>query len=465
MDPPAVKDTAPAHATLVLVFVAAVAIRWTYDLGLYLTMGLDGLITVDSIDYLERTRIFAGRLAGGSTHDLSWLGPSVYMMPLFSWVLIACQLAFGPFAALGYVLFQGVLDAATCLVIYFIARSIAPPIAVWAAIAACLNPTQIVLSGLVLSDTPFVLLVAVSLLGTVRWLTAPDWPSAVLIGAGLGAASLIRALVLPWLAAILLMLLVIAAWQRRLSIRSILQLAMAGVLFALMVGPLLARNVTQYQSWQMTPQSGLHLNWWVVPLVTEARDGTPFLQSLEVMQKRTRDRFGPETGNPFESSRQEAAVAIDELKVLGPLAILKAWTYGTILNIGAPAATLVPLVSKLPRTGFYDTHAQSMTDKIADFIFRSDNKLYAMIVLASGIGLAATRLVQAIGLVVLLRESGRLASVLVLGCWCLFVLAVNGPVASPKYRLPMEPVLMVLAGAGLHALRLRRGTSLAGSTD
>jgi hypothetical protein len=40
-----------------------------------------------------------------------------------------------------------------------------------------------------------------------------------------------------------------------------------------------------------------------------------------------------------------------------------------------------------------------------------------------------------------------------MGCWCAFVLAVNGPVASPKYRLPMEPVLMVLAGAGLYAIR------------
>ena len=39
--------------------------------------------------------------------------------------------------------------------------------------------------------------------------------------------------------------------------------------------------------------------------------------------------------------------------------------------------------------------------------------------------------------------------------WFLYILAINGPVASPKYRLPIEPVLMVLTGAGLSFARRR----------
>ena len=31
-----------------------------------------------------------------------------------------------------------------------------------------------------------------------------------------------------------------------------------------------------------------------------------------------------------------------------------------------------------------------------------------------------------------------------------FVL-INGPVASPKYRLPIEPILIIWLGCGLHA--------------
>jgi hypothetical protein len=40
--------------------------------------------------------------------------------------------------------------------------------------------------------------------------------------------------------------------------------------------------------------------------------------------------------------------------------------------------------------------------------------------------------------------------------WCGYILLVNGPVASPKYRLPLEPLFNVAAGAGLIALRDRR---------
>ena len=37
--------------------------------------------------------------------------------------------------------------------------------------------------------------------------------------------------------------------------------------------------------------------------------------------------------------------------------------------------------------------------------------------------------------------------------WIGFILAANGPVASPKYRLPMEPALNLFTGAGFVALR------------
>ena len=64
----------------------------------------------------------------------------------------------------------------------------------------------------------------------------------------------------------------------------------------------------------------------------------------------------------------------------------------------------------------------------------------------------AVRLIQIIGVVVLLRQGGQLAVLCLFGLWIAYVLAVDGPVASPKYRLPIEAVLMVLAGAGLSVL-------------
>ena len=48
-------------------------------------------------------------------------------------------------------------------------------------------------------------------------------------------------------------------------------------------------------------------------------------------------------------------------------------------------------------------------------------------------------------------ERPAFAPVILLCLWIGFILAINGPVASPKYRLPIEPALMIFAGAGYDA--------------
>jgi hypothetical protein len=141
--------------------------------------------------------------------------------------------------------------------------------------------------------------------------------------------------------------------------------------------------------------------------------------------------------------------------MLGAAAIIKAWLYGAVLNLGSPAILLAPVVSLLPRTGFYGTHGRTMFEKIANFLFHSDNARYAWIVIGGILGLVIVRMLQAAGLFEVLRLSRNYAGILLLAGWCLYILVINGPVASPKYRLPMEPTLVVLWGAGYVMLRDR----------
>jgi hypothetical protein len=64
---------------------------------------------------------------------------------------------------------------------------------------------------------------------------------------------------------------------------------------------------------------------------------------------------------------------------------------------------------------------------------------------------------EAIGFVMLAR-SKPWAAVLAGGVLAYFLL-LNGPVAAPKYRLPMEPVLIVLAAIPLGWLTERRSAT------
>ena len=437
---------------LMKIFTAALAIRWVYALLLFATMGDAGLQTVDSETYIGDAHRLAEALETGTLHGANWLGFGIFTMPLFAWFIGLHALLFGKWAALAYVLTQGALDAGTCLLTYGIAQTLNPRISVPAAIAAAFNPTQIVLSGLILTDTPFVFCVALFLFAAARWLKAPVWRWAIIAGIAIAAAAMIRALIVPWAAFLLVFLFMVALIRGHSTRNVVAQLAVTATLVALSIAPVLWRNVSQYGAWGLTSQSGIHLAYWIVPLVQEARDGTPWPVGHERMRKEMDERFPTESDNPFEQSRRYETLAREKLAELGPIAIAKAWLYGAAINLASPAVTLSPVVSGLPRTGFYATPGTSFPNKVFNFLFRSDNAIYAWILILGIAGLAVVRLIQLIGLSALAGEVTNWAILLLFFFWACFVLAASGPVASPKYRLPIEPVLMVLAGAGIHRL-------------
>jgi 4-amino-4-deoxy-L-arabinose transferase-like glycosyltransferase len=438
------------------IFVAALLLRWSYALLMFTLMGDAGLESVDSLTYLPDGHDFAAQIASGSLSGFQWLGPLKYTMPLAQWLFGVSALVFGAAAPLGYVLLQGVFDAGTCLLVYGIAQTLNKNYAAPAGFAAALNPTQIVLSGLALTDTPFVFFCALFLFAAVQWLYFPTWRWAVLLGLALGAAALIRVLPEPFAAVLLIFLPAGQFCRGVLSRRLIAQLAAAVVIFVLCVAPLLARNVNQFKSWSLSPEAGIYFALWVTPWVMQAADGTSWWQNHDEMQHRVDERYPTPAADLFEQSHRYQTVARDELVSLGIGPIAKTWLTGVAINLGSPGIILSPLISKLPRTGFYGTAGASSLDRVKNFLFHSDNATYAWIMLAGIAGVVVVRIVQAIGVFALFADSGQISVLLLFGLWIGYVLAVDGPMATPKYRLPIEPPLMVLTGAGLGALCQRR---------
>jgi len=240
------------------VFLLALAIRWAYAFALYAFMGQASLLGNDSHGYLVNGERLAAALSAGSAQGWELLGADPTMMPLFTWLVAINVLIAGALAPLCYVLMQGVVDAFCCLLIYGMAETFALRIALPAAIAAAVNPTQIVLSGYLYTDTPFLFFVALFLLASLRWLRAPSWSWALLIGLGLGGATLCRVLVASWAPVLLSFLALAAILRNGIRMPLVAQLAAAATLFLIILAPLVMRNVTQYGAWALTSQSGAH---------------------------------------------------------------------------------------------------------------------------------------------------------------------------------------------------------------
>ena len=254
------------------IFLTALAVRWAYDLILFVAMDEAGLTGPDSRFFLTLGHRMVDGAQAGTLHGWAWLGVEPHIMPLVTWAFAVSVLLFGKFAALGFVLLQGVIDACTCLLICGMAKEFNPRFAVPAGIAAALNPTQIVLAGIVYTDTPFLFLCAVSLLASMHWLRAPSWRSSWLIGISIGTAAMIRVLIVPWAVFLGFFLLAVQLLFRRFQIRHLGQVALIGVITGAIVSPVLTRNVTQFGAWALTPQAGAYVAYWLVPLVQESKD-------------------------------------------------------------------------------------------------------------------------------------------------------------------------------------------------
>jgi 4-amino-4-deoxy-L-arabinose transferase-like glycosyltransferase len=449
------------RATVLRVFFAALVVRWTYALLLYTYMGDDGLKGSDSIFYVGYAQFFADAIRAGSIHGWQWLGDAPFTMPLYQWLTTLPFLFFGNAGAITYILLQGAFDSGTCVLVYGIARSFDQRLAIPSAIVAILNPTQIVMSGLVYTDTPFTFFVALLFFYSICWVRAPTWRNAILLGCALGCAALIRILIALWGFCAMGLLVAFALWRRK-SFRQFSNLAIAAAILCLTLGTIAVRNLNEYGAFALTSQGGDYLARWIVPLAKEVQDRTPYATSVEDIIGRTTRRFGPPSSNPFEQSRRYQQVALEALRDEIRLTSLAAsWASGIFINLSSPALLLSPPVSQLPRTGFYGTPGDSFVEKVFNYAFRSGNATYSWLLILGSLGLVIVRSVQLLGAWALARQRRFWPKIMFGSSWIVFLLLLNGPIASPKYRLPLEPLLNIMTGAGILSIQDSRKHKLA----
>ncbi len=191
--------------------------------------------------------------------------------------------------------------------------------------------------------------------------------------------------------------------------------------------------------------------------MTQRADGTPFQVTLDRMEGRYQQALSarglPADANPFVRSAIKAEIAREEMARLPPAAYAKAWLEGMVVNLGAPALLADPRVRALPKPSFYNTPGASLWEKARAYVL-DDPGRYQLLLVAGLLAMLPFLVLEAVGLVMLARTQPW-AAVFAGGVLAYFLL-LNGPVATAKYRVPMEPVLIVLAAIPLARLTQKR---------
>jgi len=384
--------------------------------------------------------------------------PGRERMPLYFAFLAAVRLAFGD-APLAAIAIQGALDAGTCVLVLKLGAMLGPRVGLLAGAFAAAWPNLIVHSAALLTETIFLFLFAAMTLAVARHVASGRTKHAAAAGFLCGAALLARSVAqfLPFAMAAAAP--VVAAVAGRPVGRSLLAAAavMAGA--AILAGPWLAANWRDHGALAWTTQEGTHVSAWVLPLVRQAVDGTPHAEGARLYRDRYLDDLraadtDPAAMDPFALSRHLRARGMEDLAAMPISALAGAWLKGAAINLAAPALALDPRVRAAREGSVYNDDAPGLFARAQRYLATTAPAARPWIV--AGLAFSALSLVlQAWGFVALLRERPWLAAAA--AALLLYVLLVTGPIYSPKYRIPAEPVLIVLTALGAErALSLLR---------
>ncbi len=439
-----------SRRSILIVFFAALALRLVY-LGLVYD-GPDSLRMPDSEMYEK----YAGSLLatggiGTETPDGEFV-PFTERMPGYIVYLALFRALFGD-NPLWPILGQAVLDSLTCVLIAWLAAGFDRRLALPAGLIAAANLNMIAHAGMVLNDSLFLLPFTAALLATLSYLRTPSLAAAATAGGSIAFAMLIRPVVL-YFPPILFATFAIAAWRRRLGFgRTATHLLACALAIAVLISPQLLRNAKKFDHYALASQGGTHALMWVVPLAREYVWGVPFDRSQEEMGARlqaylARQGLSGLPLDPFEMSDLQMSVAAEALREMGVLNLAKAWGAGAAINLFTPSIIAVPKIRAMDRPRFYDTQGETVVEKIWLFLSDTRNPPFTALV------------VLAILLTVILRGAefaamARIGRTLAIGPALFllvvagYILAVTGPVAGVKYRLPIEPTLTVFLATAL----------------
>jgi len=376
-------------------------------------------------------------------------------MPLYPVLLAALYKIFGDLPR-AVALLQALIDAGTCTLIAALGALVSPLVGLVAGILAAVSLTLIVFSTQILTDTVFLFFLTAMLLAGARFLRRPTIGLALVTGIAGGLALATRPAVAALLVVAVPVVFAVCVVNRRGLGTSLAAAALFAIAAAAPVAPLLLRNAIAYRSFSLTTQTGAHLAYWIVPLVKERADATPYQATVDRIEarywQRLQERGANEEANPFRIAELKREVAREEMAKLPLKAFALAWLEGMAINLGAPALIADPRARALPRPSFYNTPGGGLWEKARSYLF-ADPGLYQLLLIAGLVAMLPFLALEAIGFVMLARTLPWAAAFAagVIG----YFLLVSGPVASAKYRMPMEPVLIVLAAIPLAWLMQR----------
>ena len=345
------------------------------------------------------------------------------------------------------VFIQILLDSISCVVIALLAKSIFGRGFWIAGVLSAINLNMVVLSATLLTDTLFLFLFVLFLFSLFQYLKTKSIKWFFFLVLFITLATLVRAVSYYLLPILLIAILSWRFWQKDSGLKiiklTVLYLSVVGIL----LGGIHQRNYQQYGSTAFVSQTGAAVLGWIVPAVYQYSGQGSYQQGQKLARSKLnlalqRDHLEGLSSNPFVSSNYQTNIGKEILFELGFVKVLKAWTIGSVINILSPSVAYSPALRSMKHPSFYEAGGNGVFEKLLNYIKNSDEFSYLLIL---SVGTIISIIFTIMALLGAFKMTSMFPFITVATLLVLvgYFLAITGPIIGVKYRLPIEPILIL----------------------
>lgn len=373
-------------------------------------------------------------------------------LPGYPALLAAVYALFGE-SNMAVVVVQIFIDSLTCVIIGLIAESVITRGFIVAGIVSALNLNMIILSGMILTDTLFLFLFSIFILFAFRYLRYLEKTKLFLAISFLSLATLVRPVSYYLILLILLLLIGFLVWKTKSFKQVIYSLLLYVLPVVVAFGSIHYRNYSEYNSFSLVSQGGGHAMYWVVPATYQYsgqgsyQEGKIFAKN-HIINAMKRDGIEVLPSNSFKDSNYHMKVAKEALLELGLLNVLHAWSAGALINFLSPSAAYAPVVRAMDHPSFYATPGNGTIEKLINYVFNTNSWFYLFIITIGTLSSIVFLIISIFGIYKMAVYKSTTMShdrkILLFSLFImLYFIAITGPIVGVKYRLPLEPIMVL----------------------
>jgi len=428
-----------------IIFFLALLVRVGYA---FLFVEPEYLFTEDQTLYIKLAQQFP---------DSGFLGLTPERMPGYPLFIASIYSIFGE-VMWNVILIQILLDSISCIMIATIAHLLFDKGFWIAGVLSSINLNMVILSSTFLPDTLFLFLFILFLFSFSQYLQNKNIRWFFLLTLFISLATLVRPSSYYLLPILLIGLVGWRLWERD----TVIKISKLVALYLLVVGTLLGsihqRNYQQYGSIALASNTGSHLLNWVVPATYQYSGQGSYQEGQKLAREKLafvlqNDHLERLPSNPFASSSYQANVGKELLFEFGFMNILKAWVVGSTINLLAPSVAYAPALRAMEHPSFYETEGSGIVDKLLQYIKNSSGLLYLSILAVGTIISIIFTILSLLGLFKIFSSVSLVTTTSLILLVCYFLIT-TGPIIGVKYRLPMEPILLLFVVNFLTRFRL-----------